>query len=147
MASRLIDFIVVEENDQHFDHFKQAFDHFKFEGRLLRLRCLSELADLLEDPGRAELDNFKPRLILLAVPRFEEKVRQFLEARKQHPYFRKIPLIVLMGAGLLPEDKRAFYECGVNSVVLKPQDPNGYIQLVEVIGRYWFSVVMLPTSD
>lgn len=147
MANRLIDFIVAEENNQHFDSFKQAFDHLKFEGRLLRLQSLSELVALFEDPTRAELDNFKPRLILLGVPRFEDNVRRFLEARKQHPYFRKIPLIVLMDSGLSPEDKRAFYECGVNSVVMKPQDSNGYIQLVEVIGQYWFSVVMLPTSD
>lgn len=147
MSSRLIDFVMVEESDGGFDSFKQAFDHFKFEGRPLRLKRLSELPGILQEPGKAELPGFKPRLIIVSAPESQEDLKRFFAIREDNPHFRKIPLIVLVDPGRNPEEKRVIYEGGASSVIMKPVDPDGYFSLVESLGQYWFGVVKLPTVE
>ncbi len=147
MSNNLIDFIVVEENEEHFLSFKRAFDQYKFEGRPLHVRTVPELLELLTHPDRAELPNFKPRLILIVTSDLSEDLRQFLEVRKDRAGMRKIPLVILTLPSSGPEEKQAFYEYGANSVLLKPDDPRDYPKLIETLGQYWFDLVMLPSVE
>ena len=147
MASYLKDFIVVEEDNDHFHFLKTALDNSDFESRPLRVENPTELQALLEHPDNSGLAHFKPRMVILGMAHASEKMWDFLELRRERSDLRKVPLIVFSSPGISPSETQKFYDYGVNSLVLRPKSEEEYNKLIETIGQYWFGIVMLPTFE
>ncbi len=147
MASHLKDFIVVEEDDDHFHYLKTAFDNSDFENRPLRVENPTELQALLEQPENSGLAHFKPRIVILGMPHASEVMWEFLELRRERIDLRKIPLIVFSSPGISSCETQKLYDYGVNSLVLKPKSEEEYKKLIETMGQYWFGIVMLPSFE
>lgn len=147
MASHLKDFIVVEEDGDHFHSLKTAFDNSDFESRSLRVENPAELVALLEQPDNSGLVHFKPRMVMLGMPNASEKMWEFLELRRERIDLRKIPLVVFSSPGISPRETQKLYDYGVNSLVLRPESEEEYNKLIETMGQYWFGIVMLPTVE
>jgi CheY-like chemotaxis protein len=69
--------------------------------------------------------------------------REALKEMKADPELRRIPIVVLT-TSKAEEDILRSYDLGVNSYVTKPVTFKSLVELIKVLGQYWFEVVELP---
>jgi CheY-like chemotaxis protein len=72
--------------------------------------------------------------------------REALKELKEHPEFRRIPIVVLT-TSKAEEDILRSYDLGVNSYITKPVTFKSLVEIIKVLGRYWFEVVELPRDE
>jgi CheY-like chemotaxis protein len=94
-----------------------------------------------EDPQDAP----RPDLILLDLNLPKLDGRQVLEHIRGQRELRCIPVVVVTTSDR-PDDVDALYELGVNSYITKPADMGRFAESLCELGRYWFSVVKLPST-
>ena len=114
------------------------------------LRCVEdgqELLDYLRREGRFQGSGDAPRpgliLLDLNMPRMDG--REALQAIKADPGLRSIPIVVLT-TSKSEEDVFRSYDLGVNSFITKPVSFEGLVDVVRVLGHYWFEIVELPEA-
>jgi CheY-like chemotaxis protein len=112
------------------------------------LHCVEdgeELMDYLHRRGKYGdlLGEALPGLILLDLNMPRKDGREALKEIKADPELRRIPIVVLT-TSKAEEDIVRTYDLGVNSYVTKPVTFKSLVELVKVLGRYWFEVVELP---
>lgn len=90
-------------------------------------------------------DKALPGFILLDLNMPKKDGREVLKELKQHPVFKKIPVIVFTTTKNEIEIKRC-YELGANSYVVKPISFDGLLKVVENIRAYWFQTASIPVS-
>lgn len=104
-----------------------------------------ELMEYLKRTGR--YSNPKnappPGIILLDLNMPKKDGRQVLKELKADPGFRRIPVVVLT-TSKAEDDILKTYELGVNSFVVKPTSFEGLVDVMKMIARYWFEIVVLP---
>ena len=115
------------------------------------LHCVEdgeELMEYLRHQGRyADQKNAPlPGLILLDLNMPRKDGREALKEIKADPILRRIPIVVLT-TSKAEEDILRSYDLGVNSYVTKPVTFKSLVELVKVLGRYWFEVVELPPDE
>jgi CheY-like chemotaxis protein len=86
-----------------------------------------------------------PGFILLDLNMPKKDGREVLKELKQHPVFKKIPIIVFTTTKNEIEIKRC-YELGANSYVVKPITFDALLKVVENIRSYWFQTASIPVS-
>jgi CheY-like chemotaxis protein len=86
-----------------------------------------------------------PGFILLDLNMPKKDGREVLKEIKQHPVFKKIPVIVFTTTKNEIEIKRC-YELGANSYVVKPISFDALLKVVENIRSYWFQTASIPAS-
>lgn len=86
----------------------------------------------------------KPDLILLDLnmPRLDG--REALKILKQDVELRQIPVVILT-TSKAEEDILRTYKLGANSYITKPVSFEGLVEVAQSLGRYWFTIVRLPT--
>jgi two-component system, response regulator len=115
------------------------------------LHCVEDGEELLEylqrrgkysDRRNAPL----PGLILLDLNMPRKDGREALKEIKADPELRRIPIVVLT-TSKAEEDIVRTYDLGVNSYVTKPVTFKSLVELIKVLGSYWFEVVELPPDE
>src|SRR5687767_3898945 len=86
-----------------------------------------------------------PCVILLDLNMPKKDGREALKELKQHPIFKKIPVIVFTTTKNEIEIKRC-YELGANSYIVKPISFDALLKVVENIRSYWFHTASIPAS-
>jgi CheY-like chemotaxis protein len=84
-----------------------------------------------------------PGLILLDLNMPRKDGREALKEIKANPDLRRIPIIVLT-TSKAEEDILRTYDLGVNSYITKPVTFASLVEIIKVLGRYWFEIVELP---
>jgi len=141
--------IVLADDDP--DDRKLTQDAFA-ENRLVNvLHCVEdgeELMDYLHRRGKYENLGSEPLpgLILLDLNMPRKDGREALKEIKADANLRRIPIVVLT-TSKAEEDILRSYDLGVNSYVTKPVTFKSLVELVKVLGRYWFEVVELPPEE
>jgi CheY-like chemotaxis protein len=141
--------IVLADDDP--DDRKLTQDAFA-ENRLAnQLHCVEdgeELMDYLHRRGKFEnLRNEPlPGLILLDLNMPRKDGREALKEIKADHNLRRIPIVVLT-TSKAEEDIVRSYDLGVNSYVTKPVTFKSLVELIKVLGQYWFEVVELPPEE
>ncbi|HUF69499.1 MAG TPA: response regulator [Longimicrobiales bacterium] len=103
-----------------------------------------ELMDYLKHEGRyAKEEAPRPGLILLDLNMPRKDGRQALQEIKADPDLRSIPVVVLT-TSKAEEDVLRTYDLGANSFITKPVTFEGLVEIIRVLGNYWFRVVQLP---
>ena len=106
-----------------------------------------ELLDYLHLRGKYAGPNRAPRpgliLLDLNMPRMDG--REALAQIKADPDLRRIPIVVLT-TSKAEEDILKSYDLGVAGFVTKPVSFEGLVEVVKVIGKYWFQIVELPQA-
>jgi CheY-like chemotaxis protein len=69
--------------------------------------------------------------------------REALREIKTDPELRTIPVVVLT-TSKAEEDILRTYDLGANSFITKPVTFQGLVDVMQVLGRYWFQLVELP---
>ncbi len=107
-----------------------------------------ELLDYLHRRGQYESlrGNPLPGLILLDLNMPRKDGREALKEIKADPELRRIPVVVLT-TSKAEEDIVRTYDLGVNSYVTKPVTFKSLVELIKVLGCYWFEVVELPPDE
>ena len=86
----------------------------------------------------------RPDLILLDLNLPRKSGREVLTEIKDHPDFRRIPVIVLT-TSQAESDIRHSYDLHANSFVTKPLDLDQFFAVMESIEKLWLTVATLPT--
>ena len=107
-----------------------------------------ELLEYLQRRGRyADQRNEPlPGLILLDLNMPRKDGREALKEIKADLNLRRIPIVVLT-TSKAEEDILRTYDLGVNSYITKPVTFKSLVELIKLLGRYWFEVVELPPDD
>jgi CheY-like chemotaxis protein len=107
-----------------------------------------ELMDFLHRRGKYESLQGEPLpgLILLDLNMPRKDGREALKEIKADPELRRIPIVVLT-TSKAEEDIARTYDLGVNSYVTKPVTFKSLVELIKVLGRYWFEMVKLPPDE
>lgn len=95
-----------------------------------------------EEPGKAP----RPGLILLDLNMPKKDGREALEEIKAHESFRHIPVVILTTSRDEADVLRS-YNVGANSFIVKPVTFESLVEVIRLIGRYWFEIVELPLTD
>lgn len=116
-------------NDIHFvEDGEQLLDYLLRRGEYVRLA---------DDP--------LPGLILLDLNMPRKDGREALKEIKADPRLRRIPIVVLT-TSKAEEDILRTYDLGVNSYITKPVTFESLVEIIKVLGRYWFEIVELPPN-
>jgi CheY-like chemotaxis protein len=107
-----------------------------------------ELMDFLHRRGKYESlrGDALPGLILLDLNMPRKDGREALKEIKADADLRRIPIVVLT-TSKAEEDIVRTYDLGVNSYVTKPVTFKSLVELIKVLGNYWFEVVELPPDE
>jgi len=105
-----------------------------------------ELLDYLHRRGKfVNLANSpRPGLILLDLNMPKKDGREALKEIKDDPRLRTIPVVVLTTSSADTDISR-IYELGANSFITKPVSFDSLVEVMKILGRYWFEIVELPT--
>ena len=85
----------------------------------------------------------RPSLILLDLNMPRKDGREALKEIKADPDLRQIPIVVLT-TSKAEEDILRTYDLGVSSFIAKPVVFDSMVQIMKMIGTYWFEIVELP---
>jgi CheY-like chemotaxis protein len=104
-----------------------------------------ELMDYLCHRGKYSNPESAPRpgLILLDLNMPRKDGREALQEIKSDPSLRRIPVIILT-TSKEEEDILRSYDFGACGYITKPVSFSGLIEVMKIIGRYWFEIVSLP---
>ncbi|HET6228224.1 MAG TPA: response regulator [Bacteroidia bacterium] len=137
--------IIVADDDTD-DQFmlKEAFSSLNFDKEISTVENGEELLDYLHKRGKYSNASLPvPKLILLDLNMPKIDGRQCLKLIKEHTQFCKIPIIIFSTSNN-PEDIAQCYELGANSYIIKPYSYNELVEIIDVIKKYWFSIVKIP---
>ena len=106
-----------------------------------------ELLDYLHRRNRFTklADSPRPGLILLDLNMPKKDGREALQEIKADPELRKIPVVVLT-TSKADADIGRIYALGANSFIAKPVSFDSLVNVMKVLGRYWFEIVELPVK-
>ncbi len=104
-----------------------------------------ELMDYLKRRGdySEPISAPRPSLILLDLNMPRKDGREALKEIKADPDLRQIPIVVLT-TSKAEEDILRTYDLGVSSFIAKPVVFDSMVQIMKMVGSYWFEIVELP---
>ena len=107
-----------------------------------------DLMDYLHRRGQYAGPNRPPRpgVILLDLNMPRKDGREALEEIKADPKLRRIPVVVLT-TSKAEEDILRSYDLGVSGFIVKPVTFETLIEVMRILGRYWFEIVELPPDN
>jgi len=126
---------------------KDALEECQWKADLRFVENGEELLDYLLRQGkyrRAE-ESPRPGLILLDLNMPRKDGREVLRDIRAHAELRRIPVVVLTTSKADTDIERV-YELGANSFISKPIQFDGLVNLMRMLGQYWFKTVELPVS-
>jgi len=142
------DIIIMAEDDAD-DRLlvKDALEECQWKADLRFVENGEELLDYLLRQGkyrRAE-ESPRPGLILLDLNMPRKDGREVLRDIRAHSELRRIPVVVLTTSKADTDIERV-YELGANSFISKPIQFDGLVNVMRMLGQYWFKTVELPVS-
>ncbi|MGA4643878.1 response regulator [Limisphaera sp. 4302-co] len=145
---RPITILMADDDPDDRELTREAFRESRLANEFHTVEDGEELMDYLHRRNRyAHLNGAPlPGLILLDLNMPRKDGREALKEIKSDPHLRRIPIVVLT-TSKAEEDILRSYDLGVNSYVTKPVTFSSLVELVRVLGRYWFEVVELPPED
>lgn len=88
----------------------------------------------------------RPGVILLDLNMPKKDGREALKEIKDNPDLKDIPIVVFT-TSKAEEDIYRSYKLGVNSFITKPVTFERLIEVMQMIGKYWFEIVTLPPEE
>jgi CheY-like chemotaxis protein len=124
---------------------RKALDKNRLANDLYEVTDGEELLDFLHHRGKYAPPALSPApgLILLDLNMPKKDGREALAEIKADPLLRRIPVVV-MTTSKAERDILKTYDLGSSSFISKPVTLGGLIDVVRVLGEYWFQIVLLP---
>ncbi len=140
--------LVADDDPEDRMLIEDAFEESRLVNTLAFVEDGEELLDYLHRRNGYSHPSASPRpgLILLDLNMPRKDGREALKEIKADPDLRKIPIVV-MTTSKAEEDIMRTYDQGVNSFITKPVTFEGLVDVVKMLGRYWFQIVELPPTS
>jgi chemotaxis family two-component system response regulator Rcp1 len=87
-----------------------------------------------------------PDVILLDLNLPKKNGHEVLQEIKSNERLKRIPVIILTSS-LAEKDVVKSYELHANCYIVKPVDPQEFIEIAKMIERFWFNIVVLPDNE
>ncbi len=134
--------LVVEDNDGDVRLIKEALQARSGEQNMHVVRDGVEATSFLRRETPYE-EAPQPDLILLDLQLPKKDGCELLSDVRSDPDLKHIP-VVIFSSSAAESDVSTCYELGANCYVVKPFDPDRFMQVVEDIKTFWFTIVSLP---
>lgn len=125
--------LLVEDNPMDLDLTLRAFHKKRFSNKIEIARDGEEALAFFP---RWEAGEPLPAVILLDINMPKVNGLEVLKQLKEHPIFRRIPVVVLTSSRE-DRDLKTAYDLGVNSYIEKPVSFTKFIEVAEHIELYW----------
>lgn len=142
---KAINILLVEDNPGDARLVKEAFKENKVMNELFIVEDGEKALKFLYKEGEFE-DAITPDLILLDLNLPKKDGREVLKEIKTNSKLRIIPVVVLT-TSKAEEDILKSYNLHANCYLTKPVDIDKFIEIVNQINNFWFSIVTLPTES
>jgi CheY-like chemotaxis protein len=140
MNTRTVQILLVEDDDVDVMAVRRAFREQKIANPVTVAQDGLEALDILRGKGRPPLE--RPFIILLDLNMPRMNGIEFLDALRADPQLKNAIVFVLT-TSKADEDKAAAYNKNIAGYIVKTDVGNGFIQVVNMLDRYW-RVVELP---
>jgi two-component system, chemotaxis family, response regulator Rcp1 len=137
--------LLVEDNPADIHITRRALRDSALPVELIVVRDGQEAVDYLLRQGN-HADNpawRKPDLILLDLNLPRLTGRDVLRQVRDSPALRLVPVVILSTSSR-QEDVAELYTMGANTYIEKPQDFKRFVDVLQVIQRYWLDTALLP---
>jgi two-component system, response regulator len=126
---------------------QKALQKGKLLNKLYSVRDGEELLDYLFHRGEYSDEAAAPRpgLILLDLNMPKKDGREALKEIKSQAELKDIPVVVFT-TSKAEEDIYRSYKLGVNSFITKPVTFEALLEVMQLLGKYWFEIVTLPSE-
>ena len=126
---------------------KDALEESRLTNELHMVEDGEEMMEYLYRSGKySELNNMPlPGLILLDLNMPRKDGREALKEIKENPHLRRIPVVVLT-TSKAEEDILRTYDLGVSGFIVKPVTFKSLVDVIKILGKYWFEIVELPNK-
>jgi CheY-like chemotaxis protein len=143
----LITILIADDDPDDRELTREALSECRLANEVHFVRDGEELLDYLNRRGEhsTRAGESLPGLILLDLNMPRKDGREALKEIKANPEFRRIPIVVLT-TSKADEDILRTYDLGVNSYVTKPVTFESLVDMIKVLGKYWFEIVELPVE-
>ena len=145
IKGKSITILVAEDDEDDRLLMQEALEENRLANDLHFVEDGEELMEYLQQRGKYSDPKSAPRpsLILLDLNMPRKDGREALKEIKEDPNLRKIPIVVLT-TSKAEEDILRTYDLGVSSFIAKPVVFDSMVQIMKMIGTYWFEIVELP---
>jgi len=140
-----IEILLVEDNPDDVELTKEAFSESKLYNNIHVVGDGEEALRFLTRKAPYE-EAVRPHLILLDLNLPKISGREVLEEIKKEDSLSDIPVVILT-TSQAEEDIVRSYKLHANCYITKPVDLNKFMQVVQNIESFWFSVVTLPGGE
>jgi len=139
--------LLVEDNPADIQITKRALRDSALPVELIVVRDGQEAVDyLLRQGSHAPGQPWrKPDLILLDLNLPRLTGREVLQQVRASSGLRVVPVVVLSTSNR-QEDVAELYALGANTYVEKPQDFARFVEVLQIIQRYWLDAALLPPA-
>lgn len=144
-AEKAIDVLLVEDNPGDIRLTEEAFKEADLECNLSVVEDGVEALAFLNQTGQYK-NAPKPDFILLDLNLPRKDGRQVLKEIKESSALKYIPVIIL-STSKSEDDIIRTYNLHANCYISKPVDLDNFIEVVQNIKSFWFTIVALPKSD
>jgi two-component system, chemotaxis family, response regulator Rcp1 len=141
---RSIDVLIVEDNPGDARLILEVLKSNLVYNSIHTVKDGVEAMDFLHKNGKFSMMP-RPDLIFLDLNLPRKDGRQVLAEIKSDERFKQIPVVVL-SMSAADEDIMKSYKLHANCYVTKPIDLDQFIQDIESIEQFWFSLVRLPSK-
>src|SRR5882724_9269126 len=145
-GERAADILLVEDDAIHANLILSALKRSGFADRTEHVADGAEALDYIasvSDLARGQTSI--PKLILLDLMLPKIGGLQVLRQLKSDTRTKSIPIVVLTSSKVAIELMES-YRLGVNSYVIKPEDPAKFAELIAEISNYWLTINEPPPS-
>jgi CheY-like chemotaxis protein len=134
--------LLVEDNPADIKITERALRQGGIPVELIVVRDGQEALDYLlqREPSP---DWHRPDLILLDLNLPRLPGRELLQRIRAMQPFRSVPIIVLT-TSRRDEEVEEVYAAGANTYIEKPNDFNRFVEILQILQRYWLDVALLP---
>ena len=137
--------LVAEDDPNDIMLLRRAFYKAGVEVPIHFVRDGQEVIDYLQGqpPFEDPAQNPVPTLLLLDLKMPKLNGFEVLEWLRRQAFLHRLPVVIFSGSSE-PEDRRKAYSLGAGSYVVKPQDPDQFMEVVRVLKRYWVDINFPP---
>ena len=140
-----IEILVVDDNPGDVQLIVEAFQDVKLSNHLHSVGDGVEALAFLRREGPYQ-GVARPDLVLLDLNLPKKDGRAVLEEIKADPDLGQIPVVILTTSRHEADVLRA-YQLKANCYITKPVDFNQFINVIQAIDQFWFSIVTLPAQQ
>jgi chemotaxis family two-component system response regulator Rcp1 len=143
LAARPIELLLVEDNPGDIRLTEEALKEGKV---IVNLTVAKDGVEAMEYLQRrnGHANAVRPDLMLLDLNLPKKDGRRVLEEIKSSPELKSIPVVVLTTSEA-DSDILTTYGLHANCYITKPVDMDRFVEIVQLLEEFWFTIVKLPS--